>query len=192
MANELGAFCKGGCRHWAPISLQVKMKTIINITIFLLIAFSALAFGTQNQPVFGIYLVIKDNDDLQKIELQQNPIITDADLVSYDWSKHEMILSNQGIKKMSAEEGTGLRSKSFVIVAKGARCYKGAFWSSIYSTSYPNPVINVGPHFDKRPKNIVRIERAYPSDKFAVGPDPRKNELIYKALSELKKIEQTK
>ncbi len=53
--------------------------------------------------------------------------------------------------------------------------------------SHPNPIINIDP-IDKRPKNVIRIERAYPSEKFAVGPDPRNNYIVYKALSDLNKI----
>jgi hypothetical protein len=164
------------------------MKTIINIAIFLLIGFCALSFGAPKRPAFEIYLVKNDNEDLNKIELQKTPLITDADIIIYDWNKHEMILTNDGIKKMPNEKDIDVRGKSFVIVANGIRCYKGAFWTSLSSVSHSNPIINVGPHIDKRPKNVIKIERAYPSEKFAVGPDPRNNDLIYKVLFGLNKI----
>jgi len=115
-------------------------------------------------------------------------LLTDADIIRYDWHKHEMILSSDGIKKMPNEKDTGFHGKSFVIVANGIRCYKGAFWTSISSVSHPNPIINIGPQIEKRPKNVIKIERAYPSEKFAAGPDPRNNDLIYKTLVDLNKI----
>ena len=161
------------------------MKTIINTAIFLLIGFCALSFGAPKSPTFEIYLVKNDNEDLNKIELQKTPLITDADIIIYDRDKHEMILSKDGIKKMPSGKDTGVHGKSFVIVANGIRCYKGAFWTSVSSVSHSNPIINIGPHFDKRPKNVIRIERAYPSEKFAVGPDPRNNDLIYRVLFDL-------
>ena len=164
------------------------MKTIINTAIFLLIGFCALSFGAPKRPTFEIYLVKNDNEDLNKIELHKTPLITDSDIIRYDWGKHGMILSNDGIKKMPNEKDTGILGKSFVIVANGIRCYKGAFWTSLSSVSHSNPIINVGPQIDKRPKNVIKIDRAYPSEKFAVGPGPRNNDLIYKALFDLNKI----
>jgi hypothetical protein len=164
------------------------MKTIINTAIFLFLGFCALSFGAPKRPTFEIYLVKNDSEDLNKIELHKTPLITDADIIGYDWEKHEVILSNDGIKKMPNVKDTGVHGKSFVIVANGIRCYKGAFWTSVSSVSHSNPIINIGPHFDKRPKNVIRIERAYPSENFAIGPDPRNNELIYKALFDLNKI----
>jgi hypothetical protein len=164
------------------------MKTIINTAIFLLIGFCALSFGAPERPTFEIYLVKNENEDLNKIELHKTPLITDSDVIRFDWDKHEIILSNDGTKKMPNEKDTGVHGKSFVIVANGIRCYKGVFWTSLSSVSHPNPIINIGLHFDKRRKDVIKIERAYPSEKFAVGPDPRNNDLIYKALFDLNKI----
>ena len=164
------------------------MKTIINTAIFLLIVFCALSSGAPNRPTFEIYLVENDNEDLNKIELHKTPLITDSDIIRYDWGKHEMILSNDGIKKIPNKKDTGVHGKSFVIVANGVRCYKGAFWTSLSSVSHPNPIINIGPYFDKRPKDVIKIERAYPSETFEVGPGPRNNDLIYKVLFDLNKI----
>jgi hypothetical protein len=168
------------------------MKTTINTAIFLLLGVCALSFGVSRPHAFEIYLVNKDNADLQRIELHQEPIISEADIIKYDWDKHEILLSNDGFNRIPNVRDVGVHGKLFVLIANGTRCYKGAFWTNLSSVSYPNPIINVGPQIDKRPKNVIRIERAYPSEQSAAGADPRNNELIYKALSELKKIESTK
>jgi len=156
--------------------------------IVLLILIPLCAFSASNQSSFEIYLVKNDNADLQQVEIYSKPILTAADIMKYDWNKHEIVLTNKGLRKLPKENDTTVLGKSFVVIANGIRCYKGAFWTSIWSVSHPNPIINIGPRLEGRSKNIISIERAYPSENFAIGPDPRNNNLIYKALFELNKI----
>jgi hypothetical protein len=79
----------------------------------------------------------------------------------------------------------------FVVVANNERVYLGAFVTGLSSMSFAVPIIEV----DRRtsvtnePPDTLIIERAYPQASFGVGPDPRGDPRIKKALISLRKIE---
>lgn len=143
---------------------------------------------TNDVSRLAIFLVKKPSHDLGKIDIADTPLITDADIVSYNWQKHAFALTDAGFNKLPTGQEVGVYGKPFVVVADGKRCYLGAFWIGIYSISHPNPIIDV----TYMPENrIVTIQRAYPSAKFARGDDPRSDKRILKVLTELKKLIQT-
>ena len=144
----------------------------------------------QTQHSFEIYLIKKDDKDLQKIELADKAILTAADIKEYYWRKHQIVLTENGLKKLPDSKEVRVSGKPFVVVVGGVRCYRGAFWTSFSSISHPNPVINVAPIHPK--KDSIVIERAYPSDSFAEGQDPRSDELIYNVLRKLGKLKDKK
>ncbi|MDH4164245.1 MAG: hypothetical protein OEW15_16400 [Nitrospirota bacterium] len=164
----------------------MRLSHRIIILLFLLIV-SRLGITATN-PTFEIYLTENKTDNLHKAILNKKPIITAADIISYDWNKHEIVLTDAGKRKLPTVEDIGVHGRSFIVVANGVRCYMGAFWTSLSSFDHPDTVINIGPYWDNRPANIIRIERAYPSDKIAKGADKRNNRMIYEALSGLNKI----
>lgn len=92
-------------------------------------------------PRFGLYLVKKHHAELEKTELEAEPLLTEKDIVSYDWASHSVELTEEGRKK--APSARRMRGKAFVIVGDGQRCYRGAFWTPVSSRSHPSPVILV-------------------------------------------------
>ncbi len=162
--------------------------TFLIIGFLLLIAGSSLSVSAATKPSLEIYLVEKNNDNLQQVIPTQKPLITADDIVTYDWDKHEVVLTDQGLKKLPSVNEIGVHGKKFIVIASGVKCYIGAFWTSLSSISHSGIIINLGPYWDNRPANIIRIEHAFPSEKFAVGPDERNNTVIYEALTGLNKI----
>jgi hypothetical protein len=135
-------------------------------------------------------MIDKDNKNLQRIELADKPIITATDIEVYYWNEHRIVLTKNGLKKLPDSKEVGGYGKPFVVVVDGARCYRGAFWTSFSSVSHPNPVINAAPLHPR--KHSIVIEKAYPSDSFAKGQDPRNDERIYNALRKLGKLNNKK
>jgi hypothetical protein len=168
----------------------MDMKKSFLIIILLIIAIGSFSSvqATAKNVAFAIYLSQSrawSEMPLSKLELLEEPLITDVDIIEYRWNTHEVILSKQGDRKYNNQSNKNRESgRVFVIVADGVRCYHGAFWQKILSASYPYPVILV----DSTPPDIIKIERAYPSEKFAIGDDPRSDERIYKALLSIGKL----
>jgi hypothetical protein len=130
---------------------------------------------------FGLFIVSRPDTNIQQVEVDKNPIITEKDIVEYHWKTHTIILSEEGLSKFPS--GNKYFGKPFIIVADGHRCYMGAFWSKILSANYSRPVIDI-----TSKTKIIRIEQAYPTAKFAKGDDPRNNQFIYKVFSDLGKL----
>jgi hypothetical protein len=147
--------------------------------------------GCRDAPRLAIYLVEKPSPNLAQIEIAETPLLTDADIVSYNWQTHSLVLTDEGFEKLPTSVGT--EGKPFIVVADGQRCYLAAFWTYFSSLSHPNPVINVlslKPPF-RSPDKMITIERAYPGPIAGEGKDPRSDKRILKVLTELNKLKDT-
>jgi hypothetical protein len=154
--------------------------------------FLFLIMGCQSNkmkgPRFAIFLVEKPAALLENIELAKTPLLTDADIVLYEWEEHTIFFSDEGFKKLPASRQVGVSGMPFVVVVDDKRCYLGAFWTGVSSLTHPNPVIDVL----RAENNSVTIQRAYPSGQFGKGDDPRPDKRLLKTLTELKKISRDK
>ena len=143
------------------------------------------------QSTFAVYLIdgapdartiARDPGQWKELPLSSTPVISDVDILSYDFSKHAMRLRPEAIKRLPRPSVFGI---PFVVVVNGDRIYGGAFYSSFSSVPFALPVIVVNsPDPDQ---GVLYIERAYPPS-HAVGVDPRSDERIRNALSTLKKL----
>ena len=154
------------------------MKKLILICMSVLFFFSFSLKADEKTPSFAIYLVKEPNEKIENAILESIPLITDKDIISYEWKDHIITLTEEGAKKIPDKWGD-----EFIIVANGQRCYQGMFWSSLLSSIYSKPIINVF-----RKTNVIKIKRAYPSEKYARGTDPRSDERIKNALEALGKL----
>ncbi|HUT24712.1 MAG TPA: M56 family metallopeptidase, partial [Sumerlaeia bacterium] len=78
--------------------------------------------------------------DLQSLALDPTPLLTDKDIVSYDWDRH-LVRLKPGVRERMMPKKPELRGIPFVVVANGERVYLGAFWPPESSFSHYCPVI---------------------------------------------------
>ena len=117
------------------------------------------------------------------------PIVTDRQIVSYDWKTHRITLKPGMKVEPPAKEGQYIVSGiPFAIAADGVVCYAGVFTTSFSSISQSVPVINLHPL--EKEEDILRIELGYPSEQFFRGVDPRDDRRIRAAWTALGKLKE--
>ncbi len=122
---------------------------------------------------FGIYLLADEKMNavdalkvkLDDITLQTKPLFALDDFVCYSWEDHWFKLTPEALKKLpkpSPPENRLIRGIPFVLLVNGERIYMGAFWTSISSLAFPNPVIIADEMWLPSRLNWLTIDRAYP------------------------------
>lgn len=145
---------------------------------------------------FGIYLTAEPVDrritaygkgDWSHIRLLESPLISAADIISYNLADHSMRLKPEALARIPRPPVEGI---PFVVAVDGQRIYLGAFTTCSSSTSFAVPSIMVDRRVvvTNQPTDTLVIDRAYPSPSFGVGPDPRGDERIRNALAALQKL----
>ena len=168
------------------------MKTVILLGVIVLQSLSYLA-ATQNDGSFAIYLFASPVDTRSVKQQQWNdlplataPLISETDIIAYDFSKHALKLKPEALKRLPRPpvEGT-----PFVVVVNGQRIYGGAFYSNLSSIPFSLPVIIVrrGAQSETPAGDIVLIEKAYPAQS-AMGKDLRSDERVRDVLGKLNKL----
>lgn len=90
---------------------------------------------------FEVYLVKEDQqillDDItiDQLMLEDTPIISKSDIISYNWNLHTLKLKNNN--KITRD----LLQRSFVVMVDGERIYKGTFWSGVFSMVPPKVAV---------------------------------------------------
>ena len=175
----------------------------MNLKHLAIIAFTGVLIGCAGKPKpapisaeapahsFAIYRVAFETDrwdpatlgELDTLLLVKEPVITDADILSYDFASHQMLVTRAALARLPRTSTWGV---PFVVMADGQRIYLGAFGTAVSSSSIPVPTILV----DLRAyTNLLTIDSDYPGDVFAHDPDPRSDERIRAALAGLKKLQ---
>lgn len=171
-------------------SLWVKKLCSLLLLFPLLLGGCGLNSGDKKvSHHFAIFLVkdVKTADAMKtKIEelmLETEPLITDKDVLAYEWENHELKLTND-FDISNLPEKVPLDGLPFVVIADDKRIYLGAFWTPISSLSSNVPVIEVPLIL---PQNKLKIEAGYPGN-INIKSDPRNNKIIYDALKRIGKI----
>jgi hypothetical protein len=149
----------------------------------------------SQQNTFAIYLfagpidartLAHEQEEWKQLPLSSVPLISDADIISYDFSNHAMRIGSEALKRLPKPPVTGT---PFVVVVNGERIYQGAFYTSASSIPYSQPVIVVDSPTPAQAQrsDLLLIQRAYPAQ-MARGEDLRSDERIKSALSKLKKL----
>ena len=164
-------------------------------TIFLAIMGIALICKSETTTnSFGIYLLAEPVDprilagkvDWSHVNLQSTPVISESDILAYDFTEHWITLKAGAFKRLPLPSIPGT---PFVVVANGERIYLGAFTTPLSSQSLAVPSILVlAGGRASLPADTVQIDRAYPPASFGAGPDPRSDERIRRTLVALHKI----
>jgi hypothetical protein len=167
------------------------MKTVIMFGVVVFQILTSLA-AAQKQDTFAIYLFDSPVDTIslkqkwKNLSLASEPIISESDVLAYDYSKHALRLRPEAVKGLPRPpvEGT-----PFVVVVNGERIYPGAFYGLYSSIPCSLPVIVVGRSAQSKTSDVdvILIERAYPVQS-AVEKDLRSDERVRDALGKLKKL----
>jgi hypothetical protein len=151
-------------------------------------------------PRIAFYFIQTEGKALSDLRLDDQPFLTDADILTYSWTNHTMAIESNAISRLPDMKQVGTGGKAFAVVVDGERRYRGAFWGSYSSISHFNPVILVD-HYD--PANIT-IYRMYPTvdlsgkvDVVVDGrktsvSDPREDDALKRVLTAIGKLKQTK
>lgn len=175
------------------------MKWSLFIVTFLFGVMGCAATSQQAKHSFGIYLV-KDGKftevgkdpyylksvhvDLHASELLEEPVISDRDIVEYNWTTHTVKISSSAAARIPRPDSFGI---PFIVVADGHRCYVGGFWTSTSSVACPSrPIIDV----EEARGGIFRIERGWYPVETQQGEDPRNDTRIYECLKALGKLKE--
>jgi hypothetical protein len=152
-------------------------------------------YGTQGSRIYG-------TRDVSEIALEAKPLISDADILSYDLRQHSMKLTKEAVARIPRTPS--LHGLPFVVVANGDRIYLGVFNRNISSIGCGCPTILVDRNLvyffpykegqnslpEAQPDNTLVIDRSYPQGLFAqfAAPDPRSDPRIVRALTQLHKL----
>ena len=186
-----------------PIHLSCRQPSNGRLRAFLIALLALLPVisnGVSQQPRFGIFMpkfdVYSQTPDVtdrviaylyrskpSEIPLAEHPIISEDDLLSYDWNTHAVQLRHTIWHRIPQP---GVHGVPFVVVADGVPLYVGAFWTSFSSIATSVPVIIWDP---KRESTQLFIQRGYPSPVVAKEvTDPRASAQLRKVLQELGKL----
>jgi hypothetical protein len=167
------------------------------IAVFIL---SAVLFGfkqnistSSNQTDdFSIYLLKSDTlktreakqQPLNSLTLARRPFISIDDIVSYDWSQHNITLTPKGIKKVRSffAKRTSAEPIPFVVVVGKEKIYLGTIF--IIGAPYVVPDL---PYIHSSFKTTLMIFRSPDSP-----GDQRSDERVRKALQKRDKLERVK
>lgn len=178
-------------------TVKGRCTCAMKIQRFILLAMVSIATicRSENTNSFGIYLTAEPVDalilaygkgDWSHVKIQSTPVISESDILVYDFTKHWVTLKPEVLKRLPRPSIPGT---PFVVVANDERIYLGAFTTPLSSSSVAVPSIIIIPGGrTSLPPDTLQIDRAYPPTSIGVGPDPRFDERIKRALAALHKL----
>ncbi|MHB8957834.1 MAG: hypothetical protein ACYC4U_33210 [Pirellulaceae bacterium] len=155
---------------------------------------------------------------LEGLILDKVPLLTEADILSYVWPKHEVHLQPGVRDRLLRAIKPSVWGVPFVVVAQGEPAYLGAFWTGFSSYSADMPTIPIDawqwsvpepdslpgnaiwllkrieaaekrvPEPDGLPGNVLRIELSQVLEPGEVPTDPRNNPRVREALQRAGKL----
>lgn len=159
------------------------MKKIIKAALGILLIGVVLAVGT-----FYFASKLRGSTERLGIYLLENneQVISDEEVVWYDKARHEIKLTGEAAKKISALE-VPVEGSPFVIKIGGEEIYNGSFWVTFSSLSCSGVVIDTL----RIQNDIISLDLGYPSSGFFDGADPRDDQRILDHFQKLGKLKQT-
>jgi beta-lactamase regulating signal transducer with metallopeptidase domain len=114
--------------------------------------------SVKRNPTIGIYLVTGRPKDiafkktpLAQLTLAGEPLVSQADILTYDWATHTIRLKRQAAADRVLKRKYG---EVFVVVVNDRRLYGGSIVSLVSSTTFGVPYIDVS---QRQPKCAIRI-----------------------------------
>jgi len=184
MAILVESVSKRGNMKKQPI-LWLALLLALSILIVGLVSNATINGGSsQKEADFGIYLVAEDipfsqlaSFDIYSVELQNEPIISTDDIITYSVGAHEIMLTDKATNRISK----GLVTP-FVVCVGSERIYSGTFLP-IYSSVVPVGVITIEPCLS----SITHSIKISPGFLYS-GEDPRSDSRILESLEHAGKL----
>jgi hypothetical protein len=117
--------------------------------------------------------------------LQQPPVISNSDILSYDSEQYQIELKPGAFEKLKNMDVPVNGGRSFIVCVGLARVYMGAIWSPLSSSSSDKVIIQQ-PLSDNSSR--ITIQLGYPNASFFQGNDPRPDSRIIQALRNTGKL----
>ena len=171
------------------------MNKIRLSVIVLLIALVPMGYIPSKAKGFSIHLLEDEVpatelsiDDLNDLELQEDPILSTDDIIAYSREKHEIELPPEAYERIQQlfTPPDMVLGIPFVVCVGPDRIYAGAFWTPVSSISIDGVVICQPFDPDKR---VIRIGLGYPCLEAFTGKDPRCDPRILQSLEAAGKLE---
>jgi hypothetical protein len=147
---------------------------------------------------FGLYLpaeplptsvLLQGTNDLSRIKLAAAPVVSEADIVAYDFALHVMKLQPGAIDRIT-HLLTNRPNSAFVAVADGAPAYLGVFTRFDSLEQFEVPVIITDWRYEEQPSDTFAITWPFPPGASpGTRQDPRDNERVKTALTTLSKLQ---
>jgi hypothetical protein len=140
---------------------------------------------------FAVYLtaqnvLVSQMPVLSHVDLEQNPLLSASDIVSYDWNNHAIKLTSAAMQRLDAVQ-VPTSGTSFVVCVDRQEIYWGAFWAAYSSQSFDGITIMLKPPLSPE-KDTIQIGQGYPSSSFYKGGDPRSDPRIMDSLKKAGKL----
>jgi hypothetical protein len=158
------------------------MKGTLQAIMLVILATSACVGPATGK--FAIYLPQHDisarklsSIDLDALPLQQEPILSQDDIVTYMPDTYQILLTPKAAERINGLE-VPVGGRAFVVCVGRDRIYGGAFWTPISSYSFEGIVIMVPVGED----DLIQFSQGYPAPSHFRGEDPRPDPRILHAL----------
>jgi hypothetical protein len=151
-----------------PKTSELLMPADGDLAIYLL---------SEDISAFGLEQI-----DIDQLALENEPIISSDDIVSYDKVDHIIELTQAAYARISQLQ-IKVDGIPFVVCVGSERIYTGGFWTPASSISFDGVVI-MQPVDSK--EMTIQITLGYPSASFFTGDDPRADPRIMEALEKRK------
>ena len=125
--------------------------------------------------------------DLNDLELQEEPILSVDDIITYSKNTHEIEVAAEAYERIQQLYSlpVEVRGMPFVVCVGRDPVYAGAFWTLASSLIFDGVVICQP--FD-RDEQVIRIELGYPTSEAFRGEDPRSDSRILQSLEAAGKL----
>jgi hypothetical protein len=163
-------------------------RKLARVTVLFLLTFMLGACKAEKEKGFALYVVSGisdprqvDKTKLADIPLEEDPLIAESDIISYDPETHQMELAEEAYARVNAlfSLPVDVDGMPFVVVVGDEPIYSGAFYTPLSSISYSGVVI-MQPLGEKA--RTLSFGLGYPGLDFFEGSDPRSDFRIINRL----------
>jgi hypothetical protein len=154
---------------------------------------TALTENVRAEPggEFAVFLTPEDlspqsllDADLSSLELEEQAILSSADILRYATENHEIELIQPAVERINQLQ-VPTAGRAFVVTVGDEPIYGGAFWTPASSVPFGGVVIEVPLIGD-----TMRIQLGYPEPLgFFTGQDPRSDSRVLESLDRAGKLE---